>query len=254
MRITFLGTGTSHGVPMIGCGCAVCLSADPRDQRWRPSAYIQLPDLAVLVDTSTDLRAQALRFGVTRVDAILFTHGHADHTADAIPIARHTGARVIAPFELGEWLEQKGLQHVSGMNPGGTLEALGLSITMVPAFHSSSVIDDGRTVYAGVATGYVIRFEDGVTVYFAGDTSVFGDMALIGEMYRPDIAFLPIGDMYTMGPRQAAKACELLGVKQVVPMHYGTFPALTGTPAKLRELLEPRGVQVLELQPGETAS
>jgi L-ascorbate metabolism protein UlaG (beta-lactamase superfamily) len=160
---------------------------------------------------------------------------------------------VIAPFELGEWLEQKGLRYVSGMNPGGTLDAFGLSITMVPAIHSSSVVDDGRTIYAGVATGYVIRFEDGFTIYFAGDTSVFGDMALIGEMYRPAVAFLPIGDTYTMGPRQAAKACELLGVKQVVPMHYGTFPVLTGTPAKLRELVEPRGVQVLALNPGETA-
>ena len=102
--------------------------------------------------------------------------------------------------------------------------------------------------------GYVIRFEDGLTIYFAGDTAIFGDMRLIGELYRPSIAFLPIGDLFTMGPEQAAKACELLGVKQVVPMHYGTFPALTGTPATLRELVEPRGVQVLELKPGETAS
>ena len=109
-------------------------------------------------------------------------------------------------------------------------------------------------IYLGVATGYVIKFEDGLTIYFAGDTDVFGDMRLIGELYQPQIAFLPIGDLYTMGPLQAAKACELLGVKQVVPMHYGTFPALTGTPAKLRELVEPRGIQVLELKPGEAAS
>ena len=100
----------------------------------------------------------------------------------------------------------------------------------------------------------MVRFENGQTIYFAGDTSVFGDMRLIGEMYHPEIAFLPIGDLYTMGPEQAAMACELLGVKQVVPMHYGTFAALTGTPARLRELVESRGVQVLELTPGETAS
>ena len=130
---------------------------------------------------------------------------------------------------------------------------LGLSITMVHAEHSSSIEDGGRIVYLGVASGYVITLEDGLTVYYAGDTSIFGDMRLIGEMYRPQIAFLPIGDLYTMGPEQAAKACELLGVKQVVPMHYGTFPALTGTPAMLRALVEPRGVQVLELKPGETA-
>ena len=135
------------------------------------------------------------------------------------------------PTKLSVWLQQKGLQNVTGMNPGGTLRALGLQITMVPAMHSSSVEEDGRIIYLGVATGYVITFEDGLTIYFRGRHSIFGDMRLIGEMYRPSIAFLPIGDLYTMGPEQAAKACELLGVKQVVPMHYGTFPALTGTPA-----------------------
>ena len=188
------------------------------------------------------------------LDLILITHGHSDHTGDAVAIGRASGAQVVAPYEVSVWLQAKGLQHVTGMNPGGTLHALGLSITMVTAVHSSSVEEGGTIIYLGVAAGYVVTFEDGVTIYFAGDTSIFGDMRLIGEMYRPQIAFLPIGDLYTMGPEQAAKACELLGVKQVVPMHYGTFPALTGTPAKLRELVEPRGVQVLELTPGETAS
>jgi L-ascorbate metabolism protein UlaG (beta-lactamase superfamily) len=188
------------------------------------------------------------------LDLILITHGHSDHTGDAVAIGRSSGAQVIAPFETSVWLQQKGLQHVTGMNPGGTLQAIGLSITMVPAIHSSSVEEDGKIIYLGVATGYVVKFEDGLTIYFAGDTCVFGDMRLIAEMYAPTIAFLPIGDLYTMGPEQAAKACELLAIKQVVPMHYGTFPALTGTPAKLRELVAPRGVQVLELTPGETAS
>jgi L-ascorbate metabolism protein UlaG (beta-lactamase superfamily) len=108
-------------------------------------------------------------------------------------------------------------------------------------------------VYTGIATGYVIKFEDGTTVYFAGDTSVFGDMRLIAEIYKPSIGFLPIGDLYTMGPEQAAKACELLGLSHVVPMHYGTFPALTGTPARLRELLGSR-TEVLELRPGEISA
>ena len=188
------------------------------------------------------------------LDLILITHGHSDHTADAVSVGRSSGAQVVAPFELAVWLGKKGLQKVTGMNPGGTLNALGLSITMVPAVHSSSIEEDGKIIYLGVATGYIVKFEDGLTIYFAGDTDVFGDMRLIGEIYRPTIAFLPIGDLYTMGPQQAAKACELLGVKQVVPMHYGTFPALTGTPAKLRELVEPKGVQVLELAPGETAT
>jgi L-ascorbate metabolism protein UlaG (beta-lactamase superfamily) len=187
------------------------------------------------------------------LDLILITHGHGDHTGDAVAIARSSGAQTIAPYELSQWLQSKGVKRVTGMNPGGTLEALGLSITMVPAQHSSSVEEDGRIVYLGVATGFVVKFENSLTIYYSGDTSVFGDMRLIGEMYKPDIAFLPIGDLYTMGPEQAAKACELLGVKQVVPMHYGTFPALTGTPSKLRELVSPGGVQVLELKPGETA-
>jgi L-ascorbate metabolism protein UlaG (beta-lactamase superfamily) len=181
---------------------------------------------------------------------MLITHGHGDHTADAVSVARSSGAQVVAPFELSVWLQQKGLKNVVGMNPGGTVNLHGLSLTMVPAVHSSSVEDDGKTIYAGLATGYVIKFEDGLTVYYAGDTSVFGDMRLIGDMYRPSIAFLPIGDLYTMGPEQAAFACELLRVKQVVPMHWGTFPALTGTPARLRELAP--GVDVLDLKPGET--
>ena len=190
---------------------------------------------------------------VRDVDLLLLTHGHDDHTADAVAVGRATGARAIAPYELALWLQQKGLQNVTGMNRGGTIEAAGLSITMVPALHSSSIVEDGRIVYLGEPCGYVIRFENDLPIYFAGDTAVFGDMRLIAELYRPVIAFLPIGDAYTMGPEQAAKACELLGVKQVVPMHYGTFPALTGTPGRLREIVEPRGVQVLELKPGETA-
>jgi L-ascorbate metabolism protein UlaG (beta-lactamase superfamily) len=189
------------------------------------------------------------------LDLILVTHGHLDHTGDAVPLARTSGAHVVAPHELSMWLQSQGLKNVTGMNPGGTLHMLGLSITMVPAVHSSSIDkDDAAPVYVGLATGYVIKFENALTVYFAGDTCVFGDMRLIAELYRPTIGFLPIGDHYTMGPEQAAKACELLAIKQVVPMHFGTFPVLTGTPEKLRQLVEPHGVQVLELKPGETAS
>jgi L-ascorbate metabolism protein UlaG (beta-lactamase superfamily) len=113
-------------------------------------------------------------------------------------------------------------------------------------------VDDGRMIYMGEPAGFLVRLEDGMTIYFAGDTSLFGDMRLIGEMYTPDIAFLPIGDRFTMDPVAAARACEFLGVRQVVPMHWGTFPLLTGTPAALKALVEPR-VQVLELKPGDTA-
>jgi L-ascorbate metabolism protein UlaG (beta-lactamase superfamily) len=187
------------------------------------------------------------------LDLLLLTHGHDDHTADAIAVARSTDARVVAPYELAAWIEEKGIRHVTAMNVGGTLSMLGVSITMVHAFHSSSIVEDGRRRDVGPAVGYVITFEDGVTIYFAGDTGIFGDMRLIGELYRPAIAFLPIGGLYTMGPEQAAKACELLGVTRVVPMHYRTWPSLTGTPEQLRALVEPRGVRVSELQPGETA-
>ena len=204
------------------------------------------------LETNPSCPAEAKK--IREADLILLSHGHRDHTADAAALARATGARTVAPYELARWLEGKGLRNVTAMNPGGTLDALGLSVTMVPAVHSSSIDDEGRTQYLGLASGYVIRFEDGVTVYFAGDTGLFGDMRLIGELYRPVVGFLPIGGVYTMGPIEAAKACELLGITQVVPMHYGTYPALTGTPARLRELVEPRGIEGLELRPGETAT
>jgi len=189
---------------------------------------------------------------VRELDLLLLTHGHRDHIADAVAVGRATGAQAIAPYELALWLEEKGLKRVTAMNPGGTVSTLGLSIAMVPAAHSSSIDETSPPRYAGVAAGYVIRFEHGLTIYYAGDTALFGDMRVIGEIYRPSIAFLPIGDVYTMGPEHAAKACEWLGVKEVVPMHYGTFPELTGTPARLRELVTPSGVQVIELQPGES--
>jgi L-ascorbate metabolism protein UlaG (beta-lactamase superfamily) len=187
------------------------------------------------------------------LDLILITHGHSDHAGDAASIARATGAHVIANYEICLWLESKGIQNTAPMGHGGTQMVGDLSITMVNAVHGSSAIDDGRVVYLGHPAGYVIRCEDGLTIYFAGDTDLFGDMRLIGEIYRPTIAFLPIGDRFTMGPAGAARAVDLLGVRQVVPMHYGTFPFLTGTPAAFRALVEPKGVEVLELKPGETA-
>jgi L-ascorbate metabolism protein UlaG (beta-lactamase superfamily) len=188
------------------------------------------------------------------LDLILITHAHADHTADAVSIGRSSGAQVLAPYEVSLWLQQKGLRRVTGMNPGGTIRVLDISVTMVPAVHSSSVVEDGRIVSLGMAAGYVLGFEEGTTIYFAGDTALFGDMRLIGELYKPAIAFLPIGDVYTMGPDQASKACELLAVHHVVPMHYGTFPELTGTPKQLRERVQSRGVRVHELRPGEIAT
>jgi L-ascorbate metabolism protein UlaG (beta-lactamase superfamily) len=185
-------------------------------------------------------------------DAILVSHGHFDHVQDVVSVARDTNAPVVAIVELCDWLGRKGIQNLVPMNKGGSVDLLGVRITMTDARHSSGFVDEGRMVYMGEAAGFVVRLENGLTIYYAGDTCLFGDMKLIGELYKPDIAFLPIGDRFTMDPVQAALACEWLGVRQVVPMHWGTFPLLTGTPADLRGRL--RGaVEVLELKQGETA-
>jgi L-ascorbate metabolism protein UlaG (beta-lactamase superfamily) len=188
-----------------------------------------------------------------QADLILVTHGHSDHVTDVAAMAKSTGATVVAIWEIYAWLEKKGLQKFEPMNKGGTIEVQGLRITMTDATHSSS-FDESGLVYLGEPAGFVVKLENGQSFYFAGDTALFGDMKLIGELYKPDIAFLPIGDRFTMGPDTAAIAARWLGVKQVVPMHYGTFPLLTGTTAKLKEHLAGTNIQVLELEPGETAS
>jgi L-ascorbate metabolism protein UlaG (beta-lactamase superfamily) len=190
---------------------------------------------------------------IAEADLILVSHGHSDHTGDVVSVARSTGAPVVAVYELALWLERKGLTNVQGMGIGGTLAVAGVQVTMVPAVHTSSIVEDDTTVYLGVPVGFVVRAEDGQAFYFAGDTAVFGDMRLIAEMHAPQIAFLPIGGHFTMGPEGAAIAARLLGVQQVVPMHYGTFPVLTGTPARLRELVVADGIDVLHLKPGETS-
>jgi L-ascorbate metabolism protein UlaG (beta-lactamase superfamily) len=156
-------------------------------------------------------------------------------------------------YELALWLERKGLQNIQGMGIGGTVSVAGLEITMVPAVHTSSVVENDTNVYLGQPAGFVVRLEDGEAFYFAGDTAAFGDMRLIAEMHAPRIGFLPIGDHFTMGPEGAALAARMLGIRQVVPMHYGTFPVLTGTPERLKRLVDPLGIDVLVLKPGETA-
>lgn len=186
------------------------------------------------------------------VDLVLVTHGHADHMGDAARVARASNATLVAMVELCRWLQRQGVRHVEPMNIGGTITQHRLRITLVEARHSSAWIEDGRPIYLGAPAGFVVTLEDGCTLYFAGDTNVFEDMRLIREQYAPEIAFLPIGDRFTMGPAGAALACDLLGVRQVVPMHYGTYPALTGTPTELRKQIGAH-IEVLELRPGETA-
>ncbi|MBK9169851.1 MAG: metal-dependent hydrolase [Bryobacterales bacterium] len=191
-------------------------------------------------------------FEIERVDTMLLTHGHFDHVADAVAIARRFNPAVISNYEVAHWLESKGVGQTTGMNKGGSTQAHEVKVTMTHAIHSSGIVDDGRMIYGGEPAGFVLRWEDGRSLYFAGDTNVFSDMALIRELYKPRLAFLPIGDLFTMGPDEAAMACRLLKPSQVIPMHFGTFPPLTGRPADVAERLKDQPeTTIWELEPGQ---
>ena len=207
----------------------------------------------VLIDPWLDNpRAPASAKEISGVNLILVTHGHSDHLGNAVQLAKSMNAAVVALFEVYLYLQAHGVTTAQGMNKGGTLAVDGISVTMVDAIHSSDIDDDGRLQPGGEAAGMVVRFENGFTVYHAGDTALFGDMRLIGRLYKPDVALLPIGGLYTMAPREAAKACELLNPKHIIGMHYGTFPFLTGTPAELKKHLPLRlRARVKELRPGQ---
>lgn len=190
-------------------------------------------------------------YKLKRVDAIAVSHGHFDHVNDVLPLANEFTPKIVGIFEVATFFENKGAKNTIAMNKGGTVDLGFVKLTMTHALHSSAIKDGDQLVYGGEAAGYILTFKDGRTAYFAGDTTIFSDMALYADIYKPELAFLPIGDHFTMGPHEAAHAARLLEVKQVIPMHYGTFPALTGTPEELASKLQKDGIQVLTLEKGK---
>ena len=215
-----------------------------------PSGKIILIDPWVL---SNPMCPEALK-KVPRLDVIFLSHAHGDHSADLLALAKQHKPKIVAIFETCLWVGSKGFeQETMPMGKGGTQQVDEFQVTMTHAFHSNSIQDGDKVIPAGEPAGLVIRMPGGFTIYHAGDTALFSDMKLIGELYKPDLAMLPIGDRFTMGPREAAYAIRFLGVKHVIPMHYATFPFLTGTPEALRsEAKDIAGLEIHALKPGES--
>lgn len=188
----------------------------------------------------------------SKIDYVLLTHGHGDHISDAVPVARKHGSTVVAIYELADYVANQGVDRdkTIGMNLGGTVQLDDVGASMVEAKHSSGAQDDKGTHYVGVAAGYVLTVANGPVLYHAGDTHVFGDMRLIGELYHPEVAMLPIGGHYTMGPKEAALAVGFLGASTILPLHFGTFPPLKGTPQELSALVD-KSVKVVQWNPGD---
>jgi L-ascorbate metabolism protein UlaG (beta-lactamase superfamily) len=189
----------------------------------------------------------------SKIQYILLTHGHGDHISDAVPVAQKHGSTVVAIYELAAYIGARGAANTIGMNLGGTVQLNEVAATMVEAKHSAAAQDEKGTHYAGVATGFVLTIEGGPVLYHSGDTAVFGDMKLIHDLYEPTVVMLPIGGHYTMGPKEAALAVRLLAPQVVLPLHFGTFPPLIGTPRDLVALVD-AGVKVVDWNPGDVYS
>jgi L-ascorbate metabolism protein UlaG (beta-lactamase superfamily) len=187
-----------------------------------------------------------------KIDVMLCTHGHGDHIGDAVELANKHQPTVVGIYELCLYMQRKGAKTISPMNKGGSISIADVRVTMVHADHSCGIEDEGQIIYGGEACGYVLETARGTKIYHAGDTNVFGDMQIIHDLYAPEIAMIPIGDVFTMGPDEAAYACKLLKPKVVIPMHFGTFPLLTGTTDELRKRVKDLGIEVLEMKPGQT--
>jgi L-ascorbate metabolism protein UlaG (beta-lactamase superfamily) len=192
-------------------------------------------------------------YRIKRVDAIAISHGHSDHVGGVLALAEEFGPRVVGIFEVATHFGKKGVKNTVGMNKGGTVDLGFAKLTMTHAIHSAAIQDGDNLVNGGEAAGYVITGKDGRRAYFAGDTAIFSEMALIADIYKPELAFLPIGDHFTMGPDEAAHAARMLKVRRVIPMHYGTFPVLTGRPEDVAARLRGDGIDVWPLKLGETA-
>lgn len=188
----------------------------------------------------------------TRIDAILASHGHGDHIGSLVPLAKAHRSKVVGIYEVCLFAKSRGVDNIAPMNKGGSQQVGSVKVTMTHALHSSGIEDEkGHVIYGGDPAGYVLQFPDGRRAYFAGDTGVFSDMALIGEIYKPELCFLPIGDLFTMGPEEAAVAVRMLKPRKVIPMHWGTFPPLVGRPEHLAEKIAGSGVEVWALEPGK---
>ena len=187
-----------------------------------------------------------------KIDLILVTHAHFDHIADVVPMAQKYKAPVVATYELASYFGSKGVENTVGMNIGGTFRHADVAITQTQALHTSGLMDGDKFVYGGVPTGFVLTIDNGPVLYHAGDTTVFSDMQLIRDLYAPEFGMLPIGDHFTMGPKAAALAARYLGVKEVLPIHFGTFPPLIGRPEDLEKHLGDAGIKVHKIEPGQT--
>jgi L-ascorbate metabolism protein UlaG (beta-lactamase superfamily) len=207
---------------------------------------IEIAEKIVLVDPWLDGNPMSpiKASGITRADMVYVTHDHGDHIGDAVNICKRTNAVFVGTFELGTQAENEGVKNVVGLNIGGSVEVKGVQLHVVQAFHTAS---------KGAPTGVVIECE-GKKVYHTGDTGIFGDMKIIGELYKPDVALIPIGGYYTMGALEAAEAVRLIKPKAVIPMHYKTFPILAQSADEFVRLVSEKasGVKVIVLKPGES--